>query len=387
MAVFAAGALAADAFNDVGPDYPASAEITAAHQIGVFQGYDDGTFRPDSELTRVQADRVIRRMLDWQGTDDDGNFKITRADMAVLAMSGLCGLDYDRIPGCVEIAATETPAPAPEEGLGSATVDGFTVTVERLVPLPNDGVRIDYTAANTNRTDYRRASFDWAWVAPDGWQVTGRNFGCPGEQANGVEIQPSSKAAFTACLSPLAADSRFNADLAAVDWTAPGGALVVAASSYVYVHEHLEWQASPESVIPLAGPPGYNPLPPKWWRTGYCPPPPGKSWSGDVKPTPPGGWEWEWGTPPAGWPDRDGLCIFTYDDGSDFGDGPPQSEVIERCEATHGGYSGRVTNPAYNFGHDGGRLECDWPYGPPHPWPAESPATGGTPATRRGGSG
>ena len=44
-------------------------------------------------------------MLTWQGTDDDGNFEISRADAAVLAMSGLCGLDPDRIPSCAAVGA------------------------------------------------------------------------------------------------------------------------------------------------------------------------------------------------------------------------------------------------------------------------------------------
>ena len=105
VALFAGGALAAAAFNDVGDDHPASAEITAAHSIGVFNGYGDGTFRPDGKLTQGQAENVIWRILTWQGTDDDGNFEISRADAAVLAMTGLCGLAYDRIPDCAAVAA------------------------------------------------------------------------------------------------------------------------------------------------------------------------------------------------------------------------------------------------------------------------------------------
>ena len=75
VALFAGGALAAAAFNDVGDDHPASAEITAAHSIGVFNGYGDGTFRPDGKLTQGQAENVIWRILSWQGTDDDGKFR------------------------------------------------------------------------------------------------------------------------------------------------------------------------------------------------------------------------------------------------------------------------------------------------------------------------
>ena len=103
-AVAGAAFAAASAFTDVGDDHEHAAEIAAAHQIGVFNGYGDGTFRPDGKLTQRQAENVIWRILSWHGTDDDGNFEITRSDAAVLAMTGLCGLDGDRIPGCAEIS-------------------------------------------------------------------------------------------------------------------------------------------------------------------------------------------------------------------------------------------------------------------------------------------
>ena len=110
-AIAGAAFAAASAFTDVGDDHEHAAEIAAAHQIGVFNGYGDGTFRPDGKLTQRQAENVIWRILSWHGTDDDGNFEITRADAAALAMTGLCGLDGDRIPGCADISpqAAEEP--------------------------------------------------------------------------------------------------------------------------------------------------------------------------------------------------------------------------------------------------------------------------------------
>ena len=120
-------ALAASGFVDVADNHRASAEITAAHQVGVFQGYGDGTFRPDLKLTRGQAELVIRRMLTWQGTDDDGNFEISRADAAVLAMSGLCGLDPDRIPACAAVGAAEVQA-AYDRGYDNGFDDGLDAT-------------------------------------------------------------------------------------------------------------------------------------------------------------------------------------------------------------------------------------------------------------------
>ena len=142
VVVAAGAALAASAFNDVTDNHPASAEITAAHQVGVFQGYGDGTFRPDGKLTRGQAELVIHRMLTWQGTDDDGNFEISRADAAVLAMSGLCGLDPDRIPACAAVAAaSEAEVQAAynrgyDDGLDAATPTGSTPPPVTNPPAP-----------------------------------------------------------------------------------------------------------------------------------------------------------------------------------------------------------------------------------------------------------
>lgn len=105
-----------------GRDHEHAAEIAAAHQIDLFKGYGNGTFRSDAKLTQRQAENLIWRILSWHGTDTVGNFEMTRADAAVLAMTGLCGLDGDRIPGCVELApqavestrVIETPDPTHE---------------------------------------------------------------------------------------------------------------------------------------------------------------------------------------------------------------------------------------------------------------------------------
>ena len=116
-------------------NHRASAEITAAHQVGVFQGYGDGTFRPDRKLTRGQAELVIQRMLTWQGTDDDGNFEISRADAAVLAMSGLCGLDPDRIPSCAAVSEAEVQA-AYDRGYDEGYDDGIDDASTGSTPPP-----------------------------------------------------------------------------------------------------------------------------------------------------------------------------------------------------------------------------------------------------------
>ena len=134
-AVAGAAFAAASAFTDVGDDHEHAAEIAAAHQIGVFNGYGDGTFRPDGKLTQRQAENVIWRILSWHGTDDDGNFEITRADAAALAMTGLCGLDGDRIPGCAGISPQ-----AAEEPRVSGASDPDTAAAESPTPSYNGPV-------------------------------------------------------------------------------------------------------------------------------------------------------------------------------------------------------------------------------------------------------
>lgn len=46
-------------FSDVPASHPAYAEIEAAAQAGVINGYGDGTFRPDAGITRAQAAKII----------------------------------------------------------------------------------------------------------------------------------------------------------------------------------------------------------------------------------------------------------------------------------------------------------------------------------------
>ena len=161
-------ALAASGFVDVTDNHPASAEITAAHQVGVFQGYGDGTFRPDLKLTRGQAELVIRRMLTWQGTDDDGNFEISRADAAVLAMSGLCGLDPDRIPACAAVGAAEVQAAYDrgfDDGLDAAAPTGSTPTSS--TPPPVTVPAEPATAAE--KCDAVAVRYTWTKERINGW--------------------------------------------------------------------------------------------------------------------------------------------------------------------------------------------------------------------------
>lgn len=54
-------------FTDVAEDAWGYKEISAAAQLGWIDGYKDGTFRPDSDITRAEAVVIINRVLGRQG--------------------------------------------------------------------------------------------------------------------------------------------------------------------------------------------------------------------------------------------------------------------------------------------------------------------------------
>ena len=50
-------------FSDVDKDEWYFHEVSALTYLGIIDGYDDGTFRPDENITRVQAVTIINRSL------------------------------------------------------------------------------------------------------------------------------------------------------------------------------------------------------------------------------------------------------------------------------------------------------------------------------------
>lgn len=52
----------AEAFGDVAEDHWAEGVIYAAVRAGLFNGYDDGSFKPDKSITRAEAAAVIDRL-------------------------------------------------------------------------------------------------------------------------------------------------------------------------------------------------------------------------------------------------------------------------------------------------------------------------------------
>lgn len=54
-----------DYFSDVAPDDPAAKQIYAAVRLGVLNGFDDGTFRPEEALTIQQVAKIYVSMLNY----------------------------------------------------------------------------------------------------------------------------------------------------------------------------------------------------------------------------------------------------------------------------------------------------------------------------------
>ena len=297
VAVFAGGALAAGAFSDVGDDHPASAEITAAHQIGVFQGYGDGTFRPGGKLTQRQAENVIWRTLSWQGTDDDGNFEISRADAAVLAMTGLCGLEPDRIPACATVSAaaekaaydrgykagwddgldaaegndTHNPSatdPEPPTGSTPAQIAGAVVKVVqgpyRDAEYTSGGMSYGrYTAIvlelSNPTSEFIETTWMLHWVSAEGkntWARTGKS-SCRNARSHlhaRVELGPGESTTVRVCISPLHKPTGEGVLYAA--W----GGLSLTYSDYTVIASYGNWPPYPEGAPQE-----------EWARLGLCP--------------------------------------------------------------------------------------------------------------------
>jgi len=103
VAVAAAGVVGSAAgaqlpgFSDVPDDHPQAHDISHAADQGWFQGYEDGMFRPDNELTDWQAVTVFGRAF------PDG---VTRADLATILRAGanqLATISDDAFWGCVDV--------------------------------------------------------------------------------------------------------------------------------------------------------------------------------------------------------------------------------------------------------------------------------------------
>ena len=65
LLVFSLTASAAQIFPDVPESHWAAEDIAKAQAYGLMQGYEDGSFAPDDDLTRASFAAILCRMFSW----------------------------------------------------------------------------------------------------------------------------------------------------------------------------------------------------------------------------------------------------------------------------------------------------------------------------------
>ena len=121
LALSATAAWAVHTFSDVPDDRPHADDIAYSVEQGWFQGYSNGTFKPDRALSTNQALTVFGRAF------PDG---VSRADLATILRSG-------------EAALTTTTTAAPSEAEPCAQQMGvdMTATSSTGLELPTRGAK------------------------------------------------------------------------------------------------------------------------------------------------------------------------------------------------------------------------------------------------------
>ena len=127
-------------FPDVPRNHPQHADIQYAVEQGWFEGYPDGTFKPDRELTTDQAVTVFRRSF------PDG---ITRADLATMLRAGEQALD-----------ATPEPYPPPP----------VTLYTHRLTDLYTDPPVLGLPSSFMSSHTYDNLHYDFRYNPHTGYR-------------------------------------------------------------------------------------------------------------------------------------------------------------------------------------------------------------------------
>ena len=107
LAVGSVAVAASSSFSDVASDHPQLGDIEYAVAQGWFQGYGDGTFKPDRAITQKQITTVIGRAF------PEGS---TRADLATFLRGGT-----DRLAAVPDPDDSTTPANQPVSALSNGT--------------------------------------------------------------------------------------------------------------------------------------------------------------------------------------------------------------------------------------------------------------------------
>lgn len=113
MALFAGGAYAQTSdmgFSDIPDDHPRKADIEYAVERGWFQGYDDGTFKPDQTVTAAEITTLARRVFD--AVSEAG---VSRLDTALFLQHGNQALTAP-LPASVTAPVFSDWPPADDEG-------------------------------------------------------------------------------------------------------------------------------------------------------------------------------------------------------------------------------------------------------------------------------
>lgn len=152
MGVWVGFVLGQTTFNDVPESDQRSADIDYAAAQRWFQGYPDGSFRPDRPISEEQLARVIRR----------AHPGMTRGDAAVFLRGGIDRLQAAGItPAATAAAATTTTLPAGEPG-GAGPGEPGAVD-------PNPPVVIEGATTTTTTTTAQPSGRTLAYGKEDGW--------------------------------------------------------------------------------------------------------------------------------------------------------------------------------------------------------------------------
>lgn len=190
------------------PERPADADAVryAAHQ-GLIQGYSDGTFRPDSFVTRAQVVTILRRAARLLGLDSgeayatasgaagvsvtdsaSGSVRVTSAAGVSVTDSASGSVRVTNAPG---VSGMVSVASAPEDvplDLERISVNGVELLVERRtetadILYENGGIPADSLPAVEEKTDAQ-----WAVEAGILSIVDGQEAGIP-SSGNGLEVR------------------------------------------------------------------------------------------------------------------------------------------------------------------------------------------------------
>ncbi len=132
LAAFGSGGLliALTAFPDVPDDHPHRAAIEWSQQVGAFQGYEDGTFKPDLTITAEQATTVFGRVY------PNG---VTRAEFAALLYAGRDLLSGDSTTTTTTTTPTTTTLPVTDQGYTLTSCREAGGTLGDLLGVGADG--------------------------------------------------------------------------------------------------------------------------------------------------------------------------------------------------------------------------------------------------------